>query len=155
MGLRHLLNDDEPPPGSGSPADEAPGRHGGHDDAARGGPDGSDDDEPAARFVRPFALTGGRTRNAVVDVDVAAVVCQLPSSTGVPPATGPIEREIWRLSAGRLSVAELSARLDLPLGVVRVLVGDLVDGAAVELGEMRQTGDAELLRRLIDAVRTI
>ncbi len=78
-----------------------------------------------ARVVRPYALTRGRTRGRS-DLALEALVL------GVPGARDPVgtaeRRRILELIADRiLSVAELSAHLSLPLGVVRVVVGDLAD----------------------------
>jgi hypothetical protein len=123
------------------------------DDNAHGSID--EDDAHEDSLVRPYTLTKGRTRNEGLDVAIQAVVCQSRSSGGVSPPVGPIELEIWQAAGERLSSADISARLDLPLGVVRVLVGDLTQAGHVELGVTVATGDARLLRRLIDGVRAI
>ncbi len=93
-----------------------------------GGPAGGDE----AAAVRPYTVTGGRTRPAVAALALEALVEALPSHT---PAGRPTEeRRILELAAGRyLSVAELSAHLRLPVGVVRVLVGDLAEEGAVRV----------------------
>ncbi len=111
-----------------------------------------DDDD---NLVRPYTLTGGRTRNDVVDVAIQTVICQSATSLTTTPAVGPVELDIWRAAANRLSSADISAQLDLPLGVVRVLAGDLAIAGHVELGETMSTGDAQLIRRLIDGVRAL
>ena len=84
-----------------------------------------------ARLVRPYALTRGRTRSGHGDIPLEALVRGVAGATD--PASTPERRRILELStASILSVAELSAHLSLPLGVVRVLVGDLADeGLAV------------------------
>ena len=79
------------------------------------------------RSVRPYAVTGGRVRAAGADLPIEALVETLPaaaSSSGLPP-----EKRAIIQHAGHtfVSVAELSALLRLPLGVVRVLVADLAD----------------------------
>lgn len=82
-------------------------------------------DDPQPRLVRPYTLTAGRT-DAGVD---------LPWEAPVGPATPPrpsdwpsadVRAQILAVCAGRLSVAEIAAHLRLPLGVARVVVGDLV-----------------------------
>lgn len=82
-----------------------------------------DDEHDDASSVRPYAMTGGRTTVSVADLPMEALVEGL-----VEPdvqLTGE-RRRILELTATRyLSVAELSAHLRLPLGVVRVLVNDL------------------------------
>lgn len=78
-----------------------------------------------ARAVRPYAVTGGRVR-ARTEMPLEALVETLPgaaSGRGLPPE----KRAILTHAASYVSVAELSALLHLPLGVVRVLVADLAD----------------------------
>ena len=83
-----------------------------------------------ARVVRPYALTRGRTRPGRSDLPLEALVRVV---TGATDAVGTAERRrILDLTREQiLSVAELSAHLSLPLGVVRVLVGDLADEGLV------------------------
>ena len=74
--------------------------------------------------VRPYALVGGRTRagsDAPLPVE-AVIVTDLSvdaSALQLEPAA------IVRLCQRPNSVAEISARLHVPVGVVRVLVADL------------------------------
>jgi hypothetical protein len=78
-----------------------------------------------ASLVRPYTLTAGRTETNV-DLPLEAPVQTLRPGVahrfGVNDARG----KIIHLCVKSPSVAEISARLDLPLGVTRVLVGDLV-----------------------------
>jgi hypothetical protein len=79
-----------------------------------------------SRTVRPYALTRGRTRAGRGDLPLEALVRGVAGATD--PTSTPERRRIIELSAASiLSVAELSAHLSLPLGVIRVLVGDLAD----------------------------
>jgi hypothetical protein len=83
-----------------------------------------------ARTVRPYALTRGRTRAGSGDLPLEALVRGVAGTAD--PTSTPERRRIIELStASILSVAELSAHLSLPLGVVRVLVGDLADEGLV------------------------
>ena len=79
------------------------------------------------RLVRPYYMTGGRTRPAHDDLEWETLV----STTALgetSPRLGGVERHaIVSLCRDLLSIAEVSARLDLPLGVARVLVGDMAD----------------------------
>lgn len=83
-------------------------------------------DDAAGPVVRPYALTRGRTREQGPPIDVIAVV------VGAAPSTVDrrwLETEHLRLLARcrrPITVADLASELDLPLGVVRVLLGDLV-----------------------------
>ena len=83
-----------------------------------------------ARVVRPYALTRGRTRPGRSDLRLEALVRGVIGIADPNPS--PERRRILeRTSSSILSVAELSAHLSLPLGVVRVLVGDLADEGLV------------------------
>ncbi|PJI86732.1 DUF742 domain-containing protein [Luteimicrobium subarcticum] len=80
-----------------------------------------------AATVRPYAVTGGRVRSATSDLPLEALVEVMPGAVngyGLPPE----KRSILQHAAHNyVSVAELSALLRLPLGVVRILVADLSD----------------------------
>ncbi|MGY4102993.1 DUF742 domain-containing protein [Nocardia sp. R16R-3T] len=91
-------------------------------------PLGHGPNRPTTR-VRPYALTSGRTEPAV-DLPLEAVIETLSYTAHLDWPAGDLRTEILRLGTHRLSVAELAAHLDRPLGMVRVMVGDLVvDGA--------------------------
>lgn len=83
-------------------------------------------DDAAGPVVRPYAVTRGRTRSPGRPIDIIAVVM------GVSPSTADrmwLEPEHLRLLARcrrPVTVAELASDLNLPLGVVRVLLGDLI-----------------------------
>ena len=86
-----------------------------------------------ARVVRPYALTRGRTRPGRADLPLEALVRGVAGASDTADTAGtPERRRILDLAgAGILSVAELSAHLSLPLGVVRVLVGEVTDDGLV------------------------
>ncbi|MEM7341213.1 MAG: DUF742 domain-containing protein [Actinomycetota bacterium] len=109
-------------------------------------------EEVDAGFVRPYTLTGGRTETPDVLVPIEAVVScrRRPHEHG--PDLGPVERAVWDATRLNLSSAEISARLGLPLVVVRVLVGDLVAAGHAWLGPTAQHDDEDLIRRLIAGV---
>ncbi|QMU77632.1 DUF742 domain-containing protein [Streptacidiphilus sp. PB12-B1b] len=82
--------------------------------------------------VRPYALTGGRTRFGQVLL-VETLVSAVYQPGGFPPAMPELER-ICELCQGQMrSIAEVSALLRLPLGVVRVWVSDLVDAGRIRV----------------------
>jgi len=83
-----------------------------------------------ARVVRPYALTRGRTRPGRSDLPLEALVRVVVGATD-PVGTAERRRILDLTREQILSVAELSAHLSLPLGVVRVLVGDLADEGLV------------------------
>ena len=81
--------------------------------------------------VRPYALTRGRTRPSGDALPIEALVSALRQGT---VQQTPEKRRILELSGSQyLSIAELSAHVHLPVGVVRVIVGDLVDEGMVRV----------------------
>lgn len=81
------------------------------------------EDEP--NLVRPYTLTAGRT-NSRVHLPLEAPVETLPSSKPPRWPGNDVRAQILTLCLDNPSVAEIAAHLSLPLGVARVLVGDLV-----------------------------
>ena len=79
-------------------------------------------------FLRPYAMTEGRTERADLAIEdlVGAAAAVDP-----PPWLSLEHRSIALACHETLSVAELAARVDLPLGVTRVLVGDLAEQGVV------------------------
>jgi Protein of unknown function (DUF742) len=75
-------------------------------------------------LVRPYTKTGGRTRS---DYDLAIEALVSTSERGKAPeaAVRPEHRSICGLCLDTRSVAEVAAHLRLPLGVARVLIGDM------------------------------
>jgi uncharacterized protein DUF742 len=83
---------------------------------------------PSAReasLVRPYTLTAGRTETGV-DLPLEAPVQTLQAGQAHRWPADDARGKIIQLCVNSPSVAEVSARLNLPVGVTRVLVGDLV-----------------------------
>ena len=104
-------------------------------------------------MVRPYVRTGGRTRPAV-DLAIEALVS---TAAGAPEPPGADHRAIVALCASPRSVAEIAALLEIPLGVARVLVGDLAqDGGVVVHDTSGPDGpDATLMQRVLDGLRRL
>jgi hypothetical protein len=85
---------------------------------------------PAARIVRPYALTAGRTRTAV-DLPLEATL-RLDTSAMRRAWADDVQGKIIGVLDTR-SVAEVSALVQRPIGVVRVLLGDLVQQGFVHV----------------------
>ena len=85
-----------------------------------------DDTQPQApRLVRPYFLTKGRTK-AEVELPIEATVHLQPSARTATWPPGEMAGRIVELCESPQSVAEVSAKLGVPLGVARVLLGDLI-----------------------------
>jgi hypothetical protein len=82
-------------------------------------------------LIRPYALTDGRTEPSRAELAVEDLVGAAPAAGSPPPWLSFEHLTITQVCRELLSVAELAARLDLPLGVARVLVGDLAEQGLV------------------------
>ena len=124
----------------------------------------TDREEPTGALVRPYAVTRGRTRPRL-DIALEALVettVRGRSTNGSKGGQGREHQYIAALCDGRLqSLAEIAARMQLPLGVARVLIADMAaDGlvAVYEPTSMDDTNDAvgtELLERVLSGLRRL
>ncbi len=107
--------------------------------------------------VRPYAITGGRTRT---DVDIPLETIIVTTSKGDSAADRlTLERaKIVKMCHKPLSLAEISAYLHVPLGVARVLVGDMTEEGLVEFNRPQAAGerpDLKLLERVLDGLQAL
>ncbi|MEU3613405.1 DUF742 domain-containing protein [Streptomyces sp. NPDC006872] len=119
-------------------------------------------DSEAGPLVRPYAMTGGRTKPGPTGVrfDLIALVTLDPGAPGTDGmAIGPEHRTLIDLCCTETqSVAELSAGSDLPVGVVRVLLGDLLELGCVTVSRPvppAQLPDERILREVIEGLRAL
>ncbi|MGI5243039.1 DUF742 domain-containing protein [Dactylosporangium sp. CA-139066] len=83
-------------------------------------------DADAGPVVRPYAIARGRTEPLAGDFDLITIVVAGRTLTAADVGLGPEHHALVELCQQPQSVAELSAFLDLPVGIVRVLLGDLL-----------------------------
>jgi hypothetical protein len=115
-------------------------------------------DEAAGPVVRPYAVTGGRTRHTGSDFDLIAII---ESADVLPPDTlvlGPELITIVEICRSSLSVAEVASELDLPVGIVRVLLGDLLDHGLIVVrrpSPVAQFPNERILKDVIDGLHAL
>ncbi|MGE2718148.1 DUF742 domain-containing protein [Mycolicibacterium celeriflavum] len=85
--------------------------------------DGDVVEEPS--LVRPYILTAGRT-DSRVPLPLEAPIETLESAKAPRWPGNDVRGQILTMCVDHPSVAEIAAKLSLPLGVARVLIGDLV-----------------------------
>ncbi|HEX9505018.1 MAG TPA: DUF742 domain-containing protein [Acidimicrobiia bacterium] len=115
-------------------------------------------DLPRRTVVRPYMLTRGRTSSSLGVFELHAPVLALIGPEQLARTATPEDRLIVELCQTPMSVAELSARLGAPVGVVRVLVGDLVDAGMVQVRQTEDRSehrDVRLLERLLEGIRAL
>jgi hypothetical protein len=100
--------------------------------------------------ARPYTLTGGRTR-AEIELPIEVTVETLESRGELDWAPGDVRTVIVRLCRARPSIAEISSYADLPIGVTRVLVGDLVESGHLRVhATLTDRSTVSERRRLIE-----
>jgi hypothetical protein len=122
-----------------------------HDDRADG----------LAARIRPYAVTGGRTRGNR-HLALETIVRTTPQGRAAQPRLIRESSRIVELCAEPLSVAEISAHLDMPLGVARVIVGDLAaeglvgaSGTTDPSSTTQNRPDIKLLERVLDGLQAL
>jgi hypothetical protein len=116
------------------------------------------DDTPALR-VRSYVLTGGRTRSNA-DLPLETLVKVTPQGAAAAPRLALERKKIISLCTAPLSIAEVSAHLSIPLGVARVLVGDMAEEGFLTSYKPQHatTGDRpdlKLLERVLDGLQAL
>jgi len=82
-------------------------------------------DAEAGPVVRPYALTQGRTRHAGEAFDLVATVTTTGVRVADPGALAPEHVSVLQLARVPTTVVDIASDVDLPLGVVRILLADL------------------------------
>ncbi len=113
---------------------------------------------PQHALVRPYMLTRGRTSSSLGAFELHAPALALVTPEQLGRGATPEARRIIELCQTPMSVAELSARIGMPVGVLRVLVGDLVVARMVQVRQSEDQAehrDVRLLERLLEGIRAI
>jgi hypothetical protein len=119
------------------------------DDSRRDGPPGEQ-----TTALRPFVITAGRVDGPDPDIGMETQVTVHPGAA--PTRLPPEKRAIVSLCTQPLSVAEISARLRLHLGVTRILVGDLRAAGQLDVHVQEfDFPDPETIMRVIRGLRSI
>jgi uncharacterized protein DUF742 len=119
-------------------------------------PDQPDSPTPADSgedsLVRPFFVTGGRTRPLHDGLRVETLVTAPPAALHAPLRFE--SRRIVELCQKPRSVAEVAVGLGVPLGVARVLVADLVTEGYVTCHDQHVL-PIDVIERIRDRVRAL
>ncbi|MCT2582696.1 DUF742 domain-containing protein [Actinophytocola gossypii] len=117
-----------------------------------------DSGRDSGSLVRPYTKTGGRTRSNY-DLAIEALVSTSERGKAPDAAVLPEHRSICGLCLDTRSVAEVAAHLRLPLGVAKVLIGDM---AGMGLVLIHQSGmvvgdrpSIEFMERVLSGLRRL
>jgi hypothetical protein len=115
-------------------------------------------DWDAGPVSRPYTVTGGRTRpKGQTHFDLVDIIARTPKSADTT-FSSPERSRILDLCRVPTAVAELAAAVGLPLGVVRVVLGDLLHENLIEITAAAPRGrvtDVRLLRKVLDGLQAL
>jgi hypothetical protein len=115
-------------------------------------------DREAGPLVRPYAVTKGRTLPSGGAsfglIDVVVAVSDRPPEHFRP---GPEHRRILSLCRRPTPLVDLTSEIDLPIGVVRVLLGDLASEGMIRILSTQQqpVANQRLLRMVLDGLESL
>ncbi|MGW0860456.1 DUF742 domain-containing protein [Streptomyces sp. NPDC002690] len=115
-------------------------------------------DDAAGPVVRPYAMVRGRTRNEGYWFDLVAFVVSAVDTLHHRVEMQPEHQAILTLCRRPRPVGEVAARMNLPVGVVRVLLGDLLEARAIRV---RQPADpsgrpnVRLIKEVLEGLRAL
>lgn len=117
------------------------------------------DDSEAGRHLRPYAITGGRTRHSRHTFTLITLVVSRSAHDVDRDRLEPESAQILELCRNRaVAVAEIAAQLDLPVSVVKILCGDLLNASLILVqsppGQEDQPS-VELIERVMDGIRQL
>ena len=115
-------------------------------------------DEEAGPVVRHYAMTSGRTRPTRGEFDLITLIVAARASTGSDTGLQPEHATIVQLSQNPISVAEIATMLDLPVGTVRVLLGDLLDRGYIRTRSpvpASQVPHERVFKAVLDGLRSL
>lgn len=115
-------------------------------------------DHDAGPVVRPYAMTQGRVAAEGNEFDLVAFVVATPADGPGPGTLQPEHHAIVAASWEPISVVELASALDLSIGVIRVLLGDLRSAGLISLYEppaASQPHDVDVLKAVVNGLRAL
>ncbi len=125
--------------------------------AALTGGSGSGGPDHRSSLVRPYAVTGGRTKPSY-QLQIEAMVSATAYEARDLSALSPECQSILGCCRDWRSVAEISAVLRMPLGVARVLIGDMAMEGLVRVHQAdyaQGRPDLNLLERVLSGLRKL
>ncbi len=113
-------------------------------------------DDEAGPLVRPYAVTRGRTKSGRDLNLITLVVTTAYQNASMDPEYA----EILRICQYPLSIAEISAKLGLPITVIKILVADLIEQGFLIFSSPpsplnTETPDMNVLQAVLDGIRRL
>ena len=115
-------------------------------------------DEEAGPVVRHYAMTSGRTRPTRGEFDLITLIVAARAVPATDTGLQPEHARIIGLCQNPTSVAEIATALDLPVGTVRVLLGDLLDRGYIRTRSpvpASQVPHERVFKAVLDGLRSL
>ena len=113
-------------------------------------------DAEAGPVVRPYALTQGRTRHTGESFDLVATVQATQTAITDLGSLAPEHMSVLQLARAPATVADIASDVDLPLGVVRIILADLRELGLIMIRTpvvMAERIDKHTLREVLNGLR--
>ncbi|WP_433375921.1 DUF742 domain-containing protein [Actinoplanes sp. CA-142083] len=115
-------------------------------------------DHDAGPVVRPYAMTQGRVAPTGGEIDMMAFVVATPAEAQPAGRLQPEHHAIVANAREPIPVVELASSLDLSIGVVRVLLGDLRSAGLISMYEppaASRSHDVDVLKAVVNGLRAL
>jgi hypothetical protein len=114
-------------------------------------------DQDAGPVVRPYALTGGLTRPSGQRFDLLDMVGVIRRAPQDMPQLAPEQAELLQRCQIPAPLVDLAADMNLPVGVIRILVSDLRERGLVTIHRAQPAGfgDLKILQEVVDGLRRL
>ena len=113
----------------------------------------------SGRHLRPYAITGGRTRHSRHTFTLITLVAARSVHGFEHEHLEPESNQILELCRTRaVAIAEIAAHLDLPVSVVKILCGDLLNASLILVQAPPGQEDrpsVELIERVMNGIRRL
>jgi hypothetical protein len=118
--------------------------------------------QTGGRMVRPYTMTGGRTGAGQPQLALEALVAVTPAGMRMRSRFRWEAAEIVAQTRSETAIVELASLLEVPVGVVRVLVADLQEQGAVNVTDPAMVPFADddaaytdLLHKVLDGLNAL
>jgi Protein of unknown function (DUF742) len=115
-------------------------------------------DQDAGPVVRPYAMTQGRVTPTGDEIDLVAFVVATGADVSPGARLQPEHHAILAAAGTAISVVELASTLDLSIGVIRVLLGDLRSVGLISMYEppaATEPHDVDVLKAVVNGLRAL
>lgn len=113
-------------------------------------------DEAAGPLVRLYGVTRGRTRDVTPELSMITIVVAREGTADTRLSRmEPEYRQVFDMAEHPRAIAEISARLSLPVRIARILIGDLIADGYLSISSAKSRHSAHDKSETVDLLRAI